>query len=81
MTILSEAGPRITVFGAIHAEATFPSFFASRQATPSAARQARWRRDQITTKTIGKQSSHQLGGEANRVNAHACSCGKPISYR
>src|SRR5438094_9156631 len=39
----------------------FPSFFAARRASPSAVRQARLRRDQITTKTIGKQSSHQLG--------------------
>src|SRR5437763_4387035 len=44
----------------------FPSFLASRWATPSAVRQARSRRDQITTKTLGKQSSHQRGCEATR---------------
>src|SRR5204863_9376310 len=37
-----------------------------RAATPSAVRQAYLRRDQITTKTLGRQSTHQRGCEAIR---------------
>src|SRR5207302_2859826 len=64
---LSEAGPRKRGLRHLrHAEAAFLSFFASRWTTPSAVRQARLRRDQITTKTISKQSEHQRGREATR---------------
>src|SRR5437773_9796724 len=57
---------RATRSSALSTRKPFSLVLRLRRATPSAVRQVRLRHDQITTKAIGKQSSHQPGREATR---------------